>query len=160
MMRIGHGFDAHRFSDGDHIVVGGVVIPFSKGIVAHSDGDVVIHALCDAFFGALSLGDIGEHFPDSDASLKGCDSRLFLRQVQKLIREHKYTLSNLDCTIVCEKPKMAKYFDAMRQNLSSDLEVSVSKVNVKATTTEQLGFVGREEGIAAFAVVLLGQDKF
>ncbi len=159
-MRIGHGFDAHQFSEGDHIVVGGVVIPFSKGIAAHSDGDVVIHALCDALLGALGLGDIGMHFPDSDPSLKGCDSRLFLRQIQSLVKQSSYALSNLDCTIVCERPKMAKHFEAMRQNLSTDLEVPYSKVNVKATTTEQLGFVGREEGIAAFAVVLLEEDKF
>ncbi len=154
-MRIGHGFDVHRFSVGDYIVLSGVKIPFVKGIEAHSDGDVVIHALCDALLGACALGDIGKHFPDSDPMLKGLDSRFFLKSVAKLIYDNGYELINLDCTIVCEKPKISPYIGEMKDNLSSDLNVSLDQVSVKATTTEMLGFTGREEGIAAFAVVSL-----
>ena len=154
-MRVGHGFDVHRFSEGDYIVLGGVKIPFVKGIEAHSDGDVVIHALCDALLGACALGDIGKHFPDSDPMLKGFDSRFFLKSVAKLIYDTGYELINLDCTVVCEKPKISPYIGEMKDNLSSDLNVSLDQVSIKATTTEMLGFTGREEGIAAFAVVSL-----
>ncbi len=154
-MRVGHGFDVHRFSEGDHVVIAGVTIPFFKGIEAHSDGDVVIHAVCDALLGACSLGDIGKHFPDSDPKFKDRDSRFFLRNIKKLIFDNGYKLVNLDCTVVCEKPKLAPHIEIMNQNLAADLDVSLAQVNVKATTTEMLGFTGREEGIAAFAVVSL-----
>mgnify|MGYP001280399521 CR=1 FL=1 len=154
-MRVGHGFDVHRFSEGDHIVIAGVTIPFCKGIEAHSDGDVVIHAVCDALLGACALGDIGRHFPDSDPKFKGRDSRFFLRKIQTLVSDNGYKLVNLDCTVVCEKPKVAPYVEIMNQNLATDLDASLTQVNVKATTTEMLGFTGREEGIAAFAVVSL-----
>ena len=154
-MRVGHGFDVHRFCEGDYIVLGGVKIPFVKGIEAHSDGDVVIHALCDALLGACALGDIGKHFPDSDPMFKGFDSRFFLKSVAKLIYDTGYELINLDCTVVCEKPKISPYISEMRDNLSSDLNVSLDQVSVKATTTEMLGFTGRGEGVAAFAVVSL-----
>ena len=154
-MRVGHGFDVHRFCEGDYILLGGVKIPFIKGIEAHSDGDVVIHALCDALLGACALGDIGKHFPDSDPLFEGFDSRFFLKSVAKLIYDTSYELINLDCTIVCEKPKISPYIGEMKDNLSSDLNVSLDQVSIKATTTEMLGFTGREEGIAAFAVVSL-----
>ena len=154
-MRVGHGFDVHRFCEGDYIVLGGVKIPFVKGIEAHSDGDVVIHALCDALLGACALGDIGKHFPDSDPLFEGFDSRFFLKSVAKLIYDTGYELINLDCTIVCEKPKISPYISEMRDNLSSDLNVALDQVSVKATTTEKLGFIGKGEGVAAFAVVSL-----
>ena len=154
-MRVGHGFDVHRFTAGDYVVIGGVKIPFVKGIEAHSDGDVVIHALCDALLGACALGDIGKHFPDSDPQFKSRDSRFFLKSVAKLIYDNGYELINLDCTVVCEKPKISPYISVMRENLASDLNVSLEQVSVKATTTELLGFTGRGEGVAAFAVVSL-----
>ncbi len=154
-MRVGHGFDVHRFCEGDYIVLGGVKIPFVKGIEAHSDGDVVIHALCDALLGACALGDIGKHFPDSDPMFTGFDSRFFLKSVAKLIYDTGYELINLDCTIVCEKPKISPYISEMRDNLSRDLNVALDQVSVKATTTEKLGFIGKGEGVAAFAVVSL-----
>jgi len=154
-MRVGHGFDVHRFTAGDYVVIGGVKIPFVKGIEAHSDGDVVIHALCDALLGACALGDIGKHFPDSDPQFKSRDSRFFLNSVAKLIYDNGYELINLDCTVVCEKPKISPYISVMRENLASDLNVSLEQVSVKATTTELLGFTGRGEGVAAFAVVSL-----
>ena len=154
-MRVGHGFDVHRFTAGDYVVIGGVKIPFVKGIEAHSDGDVVIHALCDALLGACALGDIGKHFPDSDPQFKSRDSRFFLKSVAKLIYDNGYELINLDCTVVCEKPKISPYISVMRGNLASDLNVSLEQVSVKATTTELLGFTGRGEGVAAFAVVSL-----
>ena len=154
-MRVGHGFDVHRFTAGDYVVIGGVKIPFVKGIEAHSDGDVVIHALCDALLGACALGDIGKHFPDSDPQFKSRDSRFFLKSVAKLIYDNGYELINLDCTVVCEKPKISPYISVMRENLASDLNVSLEQVSVKATTTELLGFIGRGEGVAAFAVVSL-----
>ena len=154
-MRVGHGFDVHRFTAGDYVVIGGIKIPFVKGIEAHSDGDVVIHALCDALLGACALGDIGKHFPDSDPQFKSRDSRFFLKSVAKLIYDNGYELINLDCTVVCEKPKISPYISVMRENLASDLNVSLEQVSVKATTTELLGFTGRGEGVAAFAVVSL-----
>ena len=156
-MRVGHGFDVHRFTAGDYVVIGGGKIPFVKGIEAHSDGDVVIHALCDALLGACALGDIGKHFPDSDPQFKSRDSRFFLKSVAKLIYDNGYELINLDCTVVCEKPKISPFIRVMRENLASDLNVSLEQVSVKATTTELLGFTGRGEGVAAFAVVSLVQ---
>ena len=154
-MRIGQGIDVHAFGAGDHVVVGGVRIAHTHGVVAHSDGDVAIHALCDAILGALALGDIGTHFPPSDAQWRDADSRLFLRQCATLMRERGFTICNADITVVCELPKIAPHAPAMRANLAADLGCAAGQVSVKATTSEKLGFTGRGEGIAAFAVVLL-----
>jgi 2-C-methyl-D-erythritol 2,4-cyclodiphosphate synthase len=154
-MRIGQGIDVHAFGPGDHIVVGGVRIAHARGIVAHSDGDVAIHALCDAILGALALGDIGRHFPPSDERWRGADSRVFLRHCVALMRERGFALGNADISIVCEAPRIAPHADAMRANLAADLGGDVGQFSVKATTSEKLGFTGRGEGIAAFAVVLL-----
>lgn len=154
-MRIGHGFDVHAFGSGDHVMLGGVHIAHSHGIVAHSDGDVVIHALCDAILGALALGDIGRHFPPSDARWRGADSRLFLRHCARLMRDAGFVLGNGDVTVICELPRLAPHVEAMRANLAADLGCSTGQVSVKATTSEKLGFTGRGEGIAAQAVVLL-----
>ena len=153
--RIGHGYDVHAFTEGDHIVLGGTAIPHSKAFKAHSDGDVLIHAICDALLGALALGDIGQHFPDTDDRYKGVNSRDLLSHVVGLVTEKGYRLGNVDSTIVAQAPKMSAYIETMRTNLAEDLQVDVSQVNVKATTTENLGFAGREEGVAAHAVVLL-----
>ena len=154
-MRIGQGYDVHAFGDGDHLVIGGVRIEHTRGIVAHSDGDVVIHALCDAIFGALALGDIGQHFPPSDPRWRNADSREFLRHAAGLMKQNGYALGNVDVTVVCERPKIAPHAAAMRANLAADLECGIDRISVKATTSEKLGFTGREEGIAAQAVVLL-----
>lgn len=154
-MRIGHGYDVHAFGDGEKIVIGGVVIPHVRGLVAHSDGDVLLHALCDALLGAVALGDIGKHFPDTDASYKNADSRALLRMVFAKVKAKGYALSNADMTVVAQAPKMAPYIDAMVHAIAQDLEASPDQINVKATTTEKLGFAGRQEGIAAHAVVLL-----
>ena len=156
-MRIGSGFDVHAFGDGDHLVLGGVRIPFERGILAHSDGDVVIHALCDALLGALALGDIGQHFPPGDPQWKDADSRRFLRHCALLLDQHGWMLGNADITIVCERPRIGPHAQAMRDNLAEDLGVEPSHVSIKATTTETLGFTGRGEGIAAHAVVLLAR---
>jgi 2-C-methyl-D-erythritol 2,4-cyclodiphosphate synthase len=153
--RIGQGIDVHAFGPGDHVVIGGVRIPHDQGIVAHSDGDVAIHALCDAILGALALGDIGTHFPPSDPRWRNADSREFLRHVRALAANAGYVLGNADITIVCERPKIAPHAEAMRLNLAADLSVGLEVVSVKATTSEKLGFTGRGEGIAAFAVALL-----
>lgn len=153
--RIGQGYDAHRFKEGDHIIVGGVKIPFDKGMAAHSDGDVALHALCDALLGAAALGDIGKHFPDTDPQLKGVDSRLLLRQVRELIASEGYAPVNVDLTIVAQAPRLAPHIPAMRDNIAQDLGLPAECVNVKATTTEKMGFEGREEGISAQAVALL-----
>jgi 2-C-methyl-D-erythritol 2,4-cyclodiphosphate synthase len=154
-MRIGHGYDVHRFGPGDTFVLGGVHIPHDRGIVAHSDGDVLIHAVCDALLGALGQGDIGQHFPDTDPANAGIDSRLLLRRVMQLVQEAHWVVGNLDATIIAQAPRMAPHIASMRKNLADDLAVSVAQVNVKATTTEKLGFAGRQEGIAVHAVVLL-----
>ena len=154
-MRIGHGYDVHRFGDGDHIVLGGVSIPHGRGLEAHSDGDVLVHALCDALLGALGLGDIGRHFPDTDPANAGIDSRILLRRVFDLVRAADLELGNADITIVAQSPRMAPHIEAMRDNVASDLAVPAGRVNIKATTTEGLGPLGREEGIGAHAVVLL-----
>ena len=154
-MRIGQGIDVHAFGPGDHVVIGGVRVAHSQGVIAHSDGDVAIHAMCDAILGALALGDIGTHFPPSDERWRGADSRQFLRHCAGLMREHGHQLANADITIVCERPKIAPHADAMRANLAADLTCEIAQVSVKATTSEKLGFTGRGEGIAAFAVVLL-----
>ena len=155
-MRIGHGYDVHRFGEGDFITLGGVVIAHTQGLVAHSDGDVLLHALCDALLGACALGDIGQHFPDTDPAYRGASSRDLLTHVMKLVAEQGWQVVNIDSTIIAQSPKMAPHIPAMRSNIAQDLEVDLSAVNVKATTTEKLGFCGRQEGIAVHAVVLLG----
>ena len=154
-MRIGQGIDVHAFGPGDHIVVGGVRIAHTHGLVAHSDGDVAIHALCDAILGALALGDIGVHFPPSDERWRGADSRQFLRHCAGLMRDHGFKIGNADITIVAERPRIAPHAPAMRACLAADMGCDAGQVSVKATTSEKLGFTGRGEGIAAFAVVLL-----
>jgi 2-C-methyl-D-erythritol 2,4-cyclodiphosphate synthase len=154
-MRIGHGFDAHRFGEGDHIVIGGVRIAHDHGLIAHSDGDVLIHALCDAMLGAAALGDIGRHFPDTDPQFKGVDSRVLLRRVRDTLAERRLRLVNLDCTVVAQAPRLGPHTAEMRRNLAADVGTLEDAVNVKATTTERMGFTGRGEGIAAHAVVLL-----
>lgn len=154
-MRIGQGFDVHAFGEGAYVTLGGVRVPHHRGVVAHSDGDVVIHALCDAIFGALALGDIGRHFPPSDERWRGADSRQFLRHAAKLMAEHGYVLGNADVTVICEAPKVGPHAQAMRGHLAEDMRCAVDRVSVKATTTERLGFCGRGEGIAAQACVLL-----
>lgn len=157
-MRIGHGYDVHRFSDSDAaegLVLGGVNIPYNRQLEAHSDGDVLIHAVCDALLGALGEGDIGGHFPDTDPQNAGIDSRCLLRDVVNILRDKGWCLSNLDSTIIAQAPKMAPHIGAMRQILAADLGVTSDRINVKATTTEKLGFAGRGEGISAHAVVLL-----
>jgi len=158
MIRIGQGYDVHRFNEGDHIILGGVAIPYGQGLEAHSDGDVVLHALCDALLGAVALGDIGKHFPDTDPEFKGADSRVLLRHVYNIVQEKGYQLVNADMTIIAQAPKMAPHIAAMCQNIAEDLQVAVDCINVKATTTEKLGFEGRKEGIAVQAVVLVVSD--
>ncbi|MDG2501293.1 MAG: 2-C-methyl-D-erythritol 2,4-cyclodiphosphate synthase [Porticoccaceae bacterium] len=154
-MRIGHGYDVHAFGDGDALTLGGVSIPHRHAFVAHSDGDVLIHALIDALLGALALGDIGQHFPDTDAAYKGSNSRDLLAAVVGMMTNNGYILGNADITIIAQNPKMAPYLDKMRINLAADMGSDLSQINIKATTTEKLGFIGREEGIACHAVVLL-----
>jgi 2-C-methyl-D-erythritol 2,4-cyclodiphosphate synthase len=161
-MRIGHGYDVHRFSDDiNHqgVTLGGIHIPFEKSLVAHSDGDVAIHALCDALLGALALGDIGKHFPDTDAQYKNINSRELLRHVVALIHSKHYKVGNVDITIIAEAPKLAPHIDQMQTHLADDLGVTVDQIGIKATTSEGIGFVGRKEGIAAYAVVLLAQNN-
>lgn len=154
-MRIGHGYDVHRFGEGEFITLGGVRIPHRFGLIAHSDGDVLLHALSDALLGAAALGDIGQHFPDTDPRFKGADSRVLLRHVLGLIQAKGWKVGNVDATIVAQAPKMAPHINSMRDMLAADLNVELEQVNVKATTTEKLGFAGREEGIAVHAVALL-----
>lgn len=154
-MRIGHGYDVHRFCDGEFVTLGGVQIAHKFGLMAHSDGDVLLHALSDALLGAAALGDIGKHFPDTDPQFKGADSRVLLRHVLGLVKAKGWQVGNVDATIVAQAPKMAPHIDAMRNLIAADLEVALDQVNVKATTTEKLGFTGREEGIAVHAVALL-----
>jgi 2-C-methyl-D-erythritol 2,4-cyclodiphosphate synthase len=154
-MRIGHGYDVHRFGSGDVVVLGGVQIAHDQGLVAHSDGDVLIHAVCDALLGAIGQGDIGQHFPDTDPANRGIDSRVLLRQVMQLVHRAGWVLGNLDATLIAQAPRMAPHIKAMQENLAADMASTAPQVNVKATTTEGLGFAGRQEGIAAHAVVLL-----
>ncbi|MFG0419613.1 2-C-methyl-D-erythritol 2,4-cyclodiphosphate synthase [Pseudomonas sp. zjy_8] len=154
-MRIGHGYDVHRFCDGDFITLGGVRIPHKYGLLAHSDGDVLLHALSDALLGAAALGDIGKHFPDTDPQFKGADSRVLLRHVVGIVKAKGWKVGNVDATIVAQAPKMAPHIETMRQLIAQDLQVELDQVNVKATTTEKLGFTGREEGIAVHSVALL-----
>lgn len=156
-MRIGHGYDVHRFGEGDFITLGGVRIPHKFGLIAHSDGDVLLHALSDALLGACALGDIGKHFPDTDPQFKGADSRALLRHVLSLVEAKGWKVENVDTTIIAQAPKMAPHIQTMRQTIAEDLKVELDQVNVKATTTEKLGFTGREEGIAVHAVALLSR---
>lgn len=156
-LRIGQGIDVHAFGEGTFVTLAGVQIPHTHGLIAHSDGDVLLHALSDALLGALALGDIGRHFPDTDAAYKGADSRVLLRHVYALIEQKGYRLVNADITVACERPKLAKYNEPMRQNIADDLGVSLDQVSIKATTTEKLGFTGRQEGILVTAVVLVAK---
>jgi len=158
MMRIGHGYDVHAFGDGDHVVLGGVRIDCDRGLVAHSDGDVLIHALCDALLGAAGLGDIGRHFPDTDERFSGADSRGLLRAVVSQLQSAGWSVGNVDLTVIAQTPRLSEHVAAMQGNLAQDLGVGRDCVNVKATTTERLGFVGREEGIASHAVALLTSE--
>ena len=155
--RIGHGYDVHKLEEGKKFIIGGIEIDHDKGAVGHSDADVVIHVICDALLGALSLGDIGKHFPDTDNIYKGIDSKILLKKVMKLVKEEKYQISNVDVTILLQKPKLRNYIDSMRDTLSNIMEINKSQISVKATTTEGLGFVGREEGVAAHCVCILKQ---
>lgn len=154
-MRIGHGFDVHKFGNEGPIIIGGVKVPYEYGLLAHSDGDVVLHAVTDAILGAAAMGDIGKLFPDTDMAYKGADSRELLRIAYQKVLEKGWCVSNLDVTIMAQAPKMAPYIDAMRASIAQDLQCAIDDINVKATTTEKLGFVGRKEGIACAAVVLL-----
>ena len=155
MIRIGHGFDVHKFSPGTQIVLGGVSIAHTQGIEAHSDGDVVLHALCDALLGAAALGDIGQHFPDTDSAYANIDSRVLLREVYAKITAKNYQLGNADVTIIAEQPKLAPHLSDMKKHIAADLASDASLINLKATTTEGLGFAGKEQGIAAHAVVTI-----
>lgn len=157
-IRIGNGYDVHRLAEGLSLTLGGVTIPHTKGCVAHSDGDVIIHALCDALLGALALGDIGHHFPDTSDEFKGIDSKILLSRTCAMIRERGYALVNADITLLLQAPKIASYVPQMRQTLASVMEVPVEAVSVKATTTERLGFTGREEGVEAYAAVLICKE--
>lgn len=153
--RVGHGYDVHAFETGDYITLGGVNIPYRMGLKAHSDGDVVIHALVDALLGACALGDIGHHFADTDERWKNKDSRLFLQTTVQMLDEKNWSINNADITIIAEAPKLKDYLAAMRFNLAQDMKIDLDQINVKATTTEKLGFIGRQEGIAATAITLL-----
>ncbi|MCY4286559.1 MAG: 2-C-methyl-D-erythritol 2,4-cyclodiphosphate synthase [Thiotrichales bacterium] len=155
MIRIGHGYDAHRFAPGAKLVLGGVTIEFDCGLAAHSDGDVLVHALCDALLGAAGLGDIGRHFPDTSAKFAGIDSRILLRRVVGLVREEGFRVGNADATIVAQAPRLAPHLHRMREHLADDLGIVIGAMNIKATTTEGMGFTGRGEGIAAHAVALI-----
>ena len=154
-IRVGHGYDVHALAEGLRLVLGGVEIEHTKGCVAHSDGDVAIHAICDALLGALAAGDIGKLFPDTSEEFRGIDSKILLRRVTDLVEERGYKISNVDCTIAMQRPKLRPHIDAMREALSSTMDLECDRVSVKATTTEHLGFEGREEGVSAHAVVLI-----
>jgi len=154
-VRIGHGYDAHSFTEGRPLILGGVTIPYEKGLAAHSDGDAVIHALCDALLGAAALGDIGAYFPDTEEEFRDIDSRILLRKVIALLEKNKLKISNVDITILAQAPKVAQHVPSMRKNICADIKTDVGNINIKATTTEGMGFIGRKEGIAVYAVVLL-----
>ncbi len=156
-IRIGQGFDVHQFAEGRPLIIGGIEIPYHVGLLGHSDADVLLHTISDALLGAVAKGDIGKHFPDTAQEFKDADSAELLKQVWNMVKADGYELSNVDCTIIAQKPKMAPYIEAMRERIAALLEVNISQVNVKATTTEKLGFTGREEGIAAQAAVLVYQ---
>lgn len=158
MIRIGHGFDVHKFGGEGPVIIGGVAIPYEQGLLAHSDGDVALHAVSDALLGAIAAGDIGRHFPDTDDKWKGADSRALLRDVYARVKSLGYVIGNVDVTIIAQAPKMAPYIEKMCQCIAQDLETELSRVNVKATTSERLGFTGRKEGIATEAVVLIVKE--
>lgn len=153
--RIGFGYDVHAFSVDRKLILGGIEIPHTKGLKGHSDADVLIHAICDAMLGALAMGDIGEHFPDTDPKWKGTDSKIFLEEINKMLADSGYLIANIDSTLVIEKPKIAPHIKKIRERLSGILSINIEQVSVKATTSERLGFVGREEGVAAFATILI-----
>jgi 2-C-methyl-D-erythritol 2,4-cyclodiphosphate synthase len=155
MMRVGSGFDVHAFGPGDHVMLGGVRVPHSQGVVAHSDGDVLLHALCDALLGAAGLGDIGQHFPDSDPQWRGASSDCFVTHAVTLLRERGYSVVNADLTLLCEAPRLSAHRDTIRSSIATLLGVAADAVNLKATTTEKMGYLGRREGLAAEAVVLI-----
>jgi len=157
-MRIGHGYDAHTFTDGRPLILGGVIIPFDKGLKAHSDGDAVIHALCDALLGAAALGDIGTYFPDTDDSYRNIDSRVLLRKVIDILEEKGFSICNSDITILAQAPKLLPHVAAMKENLAEDMKILADRINIKATTTEGMGFIGRKEGIAVYAVALVNNE--
>ena len=154
-LRVGHGYDVHRFGEGDAVTLGGVRIPHAKGLVAHSDGDVALHALCDALLGALALGDIGKHFPDTDSAYRNADSVELLKRVYALVTARSFRLQNADVTVIAERPKLAPHIPQMQGIIAGALQVATGDISIKATTSEKIGFIGREEGIAAYAVVLL-----
>ena len=158
-IRIGQGMDVHAFEEGEYVTLAGIQIPHTHGLKAHSDGDVVLHALCDALLGALALGDIGQHFPDTDPEFKGADSRQLLKHVYNLIKDRGYVLANADITVACERPKLAKHNLEMRQSIANVMDVDVTQISIKATTTEKLGFTGRQEGILSTATVLVTHTK-
>ena len=153
--RIGQGYDVHAFTEGDHVVLGGVRIAHERGVKAHSDGDVMLHAVCDALLGAMALGDIGMHFPDTDPQWRGADSRVFLRHVAKLVEQHGYRVANVDTTVLADAPRLGRFREQMRANMAADLGIDASRVNIKATTSEGLGFIGKREGLACHAIALL-----
>ncbi len=153
-MRIGHGYDAHTFTEGKPLVLGGVTIPYDKGLKAHSDGDAVIHSLCDALLGAAALGDIGTYYPDTDDKYKNIDSRILLKDVMKTIKEKGFKVGNADITILAQEPRLLPYVNEMRKILSSDMEISIDDINIKATTTEEMGFVGRKEGVCVYTICI------
>lgn len=154
-LRIGQGYDVHAFTAGDHVTLGGEKIPHTHGILAHSDGDVLLHAICDALLGAAGLGDIGMHFPDTDPRWKGADSRQFVRHVRDLLKVSDYVIVNVDTTVICEAPRLGKYRETMRSNIAADLGINITRVNIKATTSEKMGFIGRAEGLACQAIALI-----
>ncbi len=154
-LRIGQGYDVHAFEAGDHVTLGGVKIPHTSGVRAHSDGDVVLHALCDALLGAMALGDIGMHFSDTDPRWRGADSRGFVRHIAALLSQHHYRVVNVDVTVLADAPRLGNYREPMRQHIAADLGITVQQVNIKATTSEGLGFVGRREGLACQAIALI-----
>ncbi len=160
MYRIGNGYDVHRLVEGRKLILGGVDIPHTLGLDGHSDADAVVHALCDALLGACGAGDIGKHFPDTDDRWKGVSSLLLLEKVADILKQRGYQVANADCTIVAQKPKLAPHIEAMKANLANALNIETHRINIKATTTENLGFAGREEGIAAYAVALLQEEPF
>ena len=155
MIRVGQGFDVHKFQEGRPLIIGGIAIPHDRGLVGHSDADVLLHTITDAALGAIGEGDIGRHFPDTDAAFKDADSAVLLEKIWEVVTERGYKLGNIDCTVIAEKPKMAPHIEAIQERVAELLQADVSQVNVKATTTEKLGFTGREEGIAAMATILL-----
>ncbi|MCK4675459.1 MAG: 2-C-methyl-D-erythritol 2,4-cyclodiphosphate synthase [Gammaproteobacteria bacterium] len=158
--RIGHGYDVHRFGDGDFIILGGIKIPYHHGFIAHSDGDVLIHSLCDALLGSIAAGDIGQHFPDTNDNYKNIDSSILLDQTSQLLKQDFYSIVNIDISIIAQTPKMSPHILAMSQHLAEVLDISIQQINIKSTTTEKLGFTGREEGIAVHTVAMVYRNKF